>query len=274
METLFEKVTVARNFLENHLDYIPENAIILGTGLGKLVNDVVNPVHIPYRNIPHFPTSTAPSHAGEMVIGRIEDKEVILLNGRFHYYEGYSAEDITFPIRLLKDLGVKNLIITNAAGGINPHFETGDIVTVHDHINFIPDHPLRGPNDERFGPRFPDMMEAYNPQLLKYARKAYENLGLTYKSGIYVALQGPSLETPAEYKFARIIGGDLVGMSTVPEVIMAHYCGIRTLVFSLVSNVCFPLTRLTETTVEEVVETAEKATPRLTSLIKEVIRHF
>lgn len=270
MESLYEKVIVAQNYLINHLETIPEIAIILGTGLGNLANEIEEPIHIPYRNIPHFPISTVPSHAGELITGILNGKQVFLLSGRFHYYEGYSTEDITFPIRLLKMLGVKKLIITNAAGGVDPNYEAGDIIAVNDHINLLPDHPLRGPNDERFGPRFPDMMNAYNKNLLAITESACHKLGMPFKSGVYVAMQGPAMETPAEYKFIRKIGGDLVGMSTVPEVIVAHYCGIEVLVLSTVSNVCFPMSRLTETTFEEVVKTVEEATPKLMALVAEI----
>jgi purine-nucleoside phosphorylase len=274
METLYEKIVVAQNYLINNLEHIPDIAIILGTGLGKLVDDLENAVHIPYRNIPHFPVSTVPSHAGELVTGLLDGREVILLSGRVHYYEGYSTEEISFPIRLLKLLGVKSLIVTNSAGGVDPEYDTGDIVAVYDHINLLPDHPLRGPNDDQFGPRFPDMLHAYNKKLLEITENACLKLNMPFKKGVYVAMQGPSLETPAEYKFVKIIGGDLVGMSTVPEVIVAHYCGIEVLVLSTVSNVCFPVSRLTETTLEDVVRAAEEATPRLTALVKEILMNI
>ena len=274
MENQYEKVTVAQNYLINHLENIPELAIILGTGLGSLANQIEEAIHIPYRNIPHFPVSTVPSHAGELITGYLNGKAVLLLSGRFHYYEGYSTEDITFPIKLLKVLGVKKLIITNAAGGIDPEYEAGDIVAVNDHINLLPEHPLRGTNDERFGPRFPDMLNAYNKKLLEITESACQKLGMPFKSGVYVALSGPSMETPAEYKFVRNIGGDLVGMSTVPEVIVAHYCGIEVLVLSTVSNVCYPLSRLTETTLESVIETVEQATPKLMGLVAEVLNNI
>lgn len=274
MENQYEKVTVAQNYLINHLDIIPELAIILGTGLGSLANQIEEAIHIPYRNIPHFPVSTVPSHAGELITGYLNGKAVLLLSGRFHYYEGYSTEDITFPIKLLKVLGIKKLIITNAAGGIDPEYESGDIVAVNDHINLLPEHPLRGPNDERFGPRFPDMLNAYNKKLLEITESACQRLGMPFKSGVYVALPGPSMETPAEYKFVRNIGGDLVGMSTVPEVIVAHYCGIEVLVLSTVSNVCYPLSRLTETTLESVIETVEQATPKLMALVAEILNNI
>ena len=269
MEDKYTKVQEAATFIQTYLgDLAPSTCIVLGTGLGGLVDNVENPIFIDYSSIPHFPKSTVESHKGQLIIGHLNGKAIFLMAGRFHYYEGYSAAQITFPVYVMKALGVEKYLASNVTGGINPHYNAGDIVLLRDHINLHPDHPLRGKNDERLGPRFPDMMEAYDQGINDELKKIGHLHGYNIQEGVYVGLQGPSLETPAEYKFCRIIGGDMIGMSTVPEIIVGNHCGLRCAVVSIISNVCYPLNRLTKTTLEEVIQVAEKATPKLRKLVE------
>lgn len=263
MISLFDKIQESKTYIERIL--IPEAkiAVVLGTGLGDFAQSLTDIIEIPYSEIPHFPVSTVASHQGKLVFGYKSGVPVVVMAGRFHYYEGYSAAEITFPMRVLKALGVEKMILTNAAGGINPHFNEGDIVQVTDHINLMPEHPLRGFNDERLGLRFPDMLQAYDAEMILSFGKIADTLGLSLKQGVYLGLQGPSLETPAEYKMARIMGADILGMSTIPEVIVAKHAGIKVAVFSIVSNVCFPKSAITETTVEAVIATVMKSVGRL-----------
>ena len=263
MISLFDKIQESKIYIERILIPKAKIAVVLGTGLGDFAQSLTDIVEISYTEIPHFPVSTVASHQGKMVFGYKSGVPVVVMAGRFHYYEGYSAAEITFPMRVLKALGVEKMILTNAAGGINPHFNEGDIVQVTDHINLMPDHPLRGFNDERLGLRFPDMLQAYDAEMILSFGKIADNLGLSLKQGVYLGLQGPSLETPAEYKMARIMGADILGMSTIPEVIVAKHAGIKVAVFSIVSNVCFPKSAITETTVEAVISTVMKSVGRL-----------
>ncbi len=267
MDGLFEQIEVAKAFLEPYKDDSYVLGIILGTGLGTLTKDMEIHHRIPYQDIPHFPESTVESHAGELLFATLNDVPVIALAGRFHYYEGYSAAALTFPIRVLKSLGVQTLLISNAAGSTRADLEAGDLVLIKDHINLHPDNPLRGRNDDRLGLRFPDMMHAYSPRLRSITKELGADLGIELKEGVYVGLQGPNLETPAEYNFINIIGGDLVGMSTVPEVLVARHANMEVLAISVVSNKCFPIESLTETTLEEVIEVVEKASNKLTKLV-------
>lgn len=269
MTLKYEKSIEAAEYITNRYGgEVGSLAIVLGTGLGPFAHEVDVHSRIPYEDIPHFPTSTVESHAGEFIIGQINGHPIILMAGRFHYYEGYSTAELTFPIYVLKALGITTYLATNVTGGINPDYKAGDIVIVRDHINLHPDHPLRGPNDERLGPRFPDMMQAYHPDYIRQFEDLGKNLAIPIQKGVYVGLQGPSLETPAEYNYCRVIGGDMIGMSTVPEVIVANHCGIHVVVLSIISNVCYPLDRLTKTTVDEVIEVANQATPKLSRLVK------
>lgn len=267
MDGLFEQIEVAKAFLEPYKADSCTLGIILGTGLGTLTKDMEIHHRIPYHEIPHFPVSTVESHAGELLFATLNNVPVIALAGRFHYYEGYSAQELTFPIRVLKSLGVQTLLISNAAGSTRADLEAGDLVLIKDHINLHPDNPLRGRNDDRLGLRFPDMMHAYAPRLRSMAKELGKDLDIELKEGVYVGLQGPNLETPAEYNFINIIGGDLVGMSTVPEVLVARHANMEVLAISVVSNKCFPIDSLTETTLEEVIEVVEKASNKLTKLV-------
>ena len=226
----------AASFIKSKIDTVPEIAIILGSGLGSLAEKIENPIIIDYKDIPSFPVSTAPGHKGRLIIGMLSGKNVLCMQGRFHYYEGYSTQQIIMPIRVMKLLGVKTLILTNAAGGINLGFSVGDIMAITDHINLTGTNPLIGKNDERFGERFCDMSYTYTPSLVSLAQKTAEELGIELKTGVYLGLTGPSYETPAEIRAFRTLGADTVGMSTVFEVIAAAHCGFDILAFSLVTN--------------------------------------
>lgn len=265
MDQIYEKAREAADYIRDRFKVRTDIAMITGTGI-DLDFEVVQ--EIAYTDIPHFVRSTVDTHKGLFKVVRFEGNEFIVLNGRFHYYEGYSAKEITFPIRVLKELGVKNLFITNVTGGLNESYDQGDIVFLNDHINLQPEHPLRGKNDNRLGIRFPDMMKAYDPQLLSRAKDICEHLNISFKTGVYACLQGPSLETPAEYRFLHQIGADMVGMSTVPEVIVANHAGIKVLVASIISNVCYPPERLSETTIEEVVAVARQSGKQLQNILK------
>lgn len=267
MSSLFEKISESASFLKAIVPDISGTAVVLGTGLGSFADKLEGKVEIPYNTIPHFPVSTVQSHHGHLVFGYKSGKPVIVLSGRFHYYEGYSADVVAYPVRVLKALGIERIILTNAAGGINPHFKEGETVIVTDHINMMPDHPLRGSNDERLGPRFPDMMHAYDKEWIEVFKNIASTLNISLRSGVYLGLQGPSLETPAEYRMAHILGADLVGMSTIPEVIVAKHSGMKVCVFSIVSNVCFPPSALTETTIESVISVVEHSAKKLLAIL-------
>ncbi len=267
MTSLYGKVQESVVFIASKFKKNAEYVIVLGTGLGEFTNEIYDQIVIPYHEIPHFPVSTVQSHNGQLIWGTLAGVPVLVMAGRFHYYEGYTAAELTFPIRVFKELGIIHIILTNAAGGINPHYDEGDIIIVHDHINMMPDHPLRGKNDERMGPRFPDMMNAYDNVKIQKFKKLAQSLNFTLKEGVYLGLQGPSLETPAEYKMAHILGADVVGMSTIPEVIVARHCGMSVTVFSIVANVCFPKSKLTETTIEEVIAVVNRSAGTLKVLI-------
>lgn len=245
--------------------------IILGSGLGPLAEGVAEIARIPYAEIEGFPTSTVEGHEGILIYGTLEGKRVLVYKGRFHYYEGYSAREITLPLRILKPLGSKYLIVTNAAGGVNPAMRPGDVMLIRDHINLIPDNPLRGVNFDEFGPRFPSMHDAYSKELNRLAKEAALKAGVFLREGVYVALQGPSLETPSEYAFVRLIGGDAVGMSTAPEVIVARHMGIEVLAFSIITNVANPYEPKAASH-EEVLRVANEAGKKLEKIIREVLR--
>lgn len=247
----------------------PVAGIILGTGLGGLAKDIVLEATIPYEEIPYFPASTVESHAGKLLFGTLSGKPVVAMQGRFHFYEGYSPEQITFPVRVMKALGAGILVVSNASGGLNPLFKSGNIMAVTDHINLLGQNPLIGENDDRLGPRFPDMFECYDRKLLSLAEKAALEEGITLVKGVYAAVTGPNLETAAEYRFLRIIGADAVGMSTIPEVLVARHSGLRVLGFSLITDMGLPET-LKPTRIEEVLAIAAEAEPRLRRLITRI----
>ena len=267
--SIIDNIKESAVFITSKVNNIPKKAVILGSGLHTLVENAVAEQIISYADIPHFKSSTAPGHKGEMIFGKINDEEVILLNGRLHYYEGYSMKEVTFPIRVMKELGIRTLFVSNAAGGMNPNFEIGDLMIITDHINFFPEHPLRGKNIP-YGPRFPDMSEAYNKNLIQKADKIAEEKGIKVQHGIYLGTQGPTFETPAEYKMFHILGADAVGMSTVPEVIVANHCGIKVFGVSVITDLGVE-GKIVEVTHEEVQKAADEAQPRMTTIMRELI---
>lgn len=229
------KIQETANFLRSKMHTQPETAIILGTGLGSLVHEITDAYEISYKDIPNFPISTVEGHSGKLIFGKLGNKDIMAMQGRFHFYEGYSMQEVTFPVRVMRELGIKTLFVSNAAGGMNPDFSIGDLMIITDHINFFPEHPLRGKNIE-YGPRFPDMSEAYSKELINKALQIAEEKGINVQQGIYIGTQGPTFETPAEYKMFHILGADAVGMSTVPEVIVANHCGIKVFGISVITD--------------------------------------
>ncbi|RMG86843.1 MAG: purine-nucleoside phosphorylase [Bacteroidetes bacterium] len=264
---LYDQIQAAVQFIRAQTDFRPEAGIILGTGLGNLTDDIEVSMVIPYADIPHFPISTVQSHKGQLIFGHLGGKPIVAMAGRFHYYEGYSMKQVTFPVRVLKFLGIKILIVSNVSGSTNADINAGDIVFIRDHINLQPENPLRGENDERLGVRFPDMSETYDAVLRKKALEIAQKAGIPVHEGVYVALAGPNLETPAEYQFLHTIGGDLVGMSTVPEIIVARHAGLRVFALSVVSNKCYPISVIQKTTVESVIQLARQAEPRMRCIV-------
>lgn len=268
--SLFEKIRETAAFIRSKIAHRAEIGIILGSGLGGLIDELEKEAEILYSEIPGFPVSTVEGHAGKLVFGKLGGKSVVMMAGRFHYYEGYDMEAVTFPVRVLKAIGVHTLFISNAAGGMNPDYEVGDLVIIKDHINLFPEHPLRGKNDERLGARFLDMSEPYDLNLVKKANEIAASQNLKIHTGVYVGLQGPTFETRAEYKWLHIIGGDVVGMSTVPEVIVARHGDMRVFAASVVTDLGIR-DELNTITHEEVLEAANAAAPKLAGLVKAVI---
>jgi len=247
--------------------------IILGTGLGGLVKEIEVRHQINYENLPHFPISTVESHHGKLIFGTINGKNVVAMQGRFHFYEGYTMHQITYPVRVMKFLGVETLLVSNACGGMNPHYRKGDVMIMTDHINMLGDNPLIGKNEDELGPRFPDMSEPYNLELIKLAEKIAQENQIKVQKGVYVAVPGPNLETRAEYTFLRATGADVVGMSTIPEDIVANHMGMKVLGISIVTDECFPDT-LKPVNVEEIIATAMQAEPKMTLIMKELIKRL
>lgn len=247
--------------------------IILGTGLGALVKDIEIEHAIPYEQIPHFPISTVESHHGKLLFGKLNQVPVIVMQGRFHYYEGYTMQQVTYPVRILKLLGIDTLFISNASGGLNPNFKVSDLMLINDHINLLPEHPLRGKNDDEFGPRFPDMSEPYDAKLIALAKEIAAEQNISLQEGVYTAVQGPALETPAEYKYLRIIGGDTVGMSTVPENIVARHMGMRVFAVSVITDLGVP-GFIKKISLQDVLKAAALAEPNLTRLIREMVKRI
>ena len=265
-----ELVEQAASAVRDKFDRTPDVAIILGTGLGRLGAEIDTAVSIEYADIPNFPLSTVESHAGRLLCGTLAGKTVIAMQGRFHRYEGYSLQQVTFPVRVLRALGAKTLVVSNACGGMNPLWKAGDLMLIADHINLLGDNPLVGPNDDRLGPRFPDMSDAYDARLRAVAREVALDHGIPLREGVYVAVTGPNLETRAEYRFLRTIGADVVGMSTVPEVIVAVHAGMRVLGLSIITDMCLP-DHLEPATVEKIIAVANGAEPKLTRLVTGVL---
>ena len=248
-------------------DWKPELGVILGTGLGALIDDIRVDTALDYAGIPHFPVSTVESHSGRLIFGTLEGRSVVAMQGRFHFYEGYTLQQVTFPVRVMQALGVETLFVSNACGGMNPVYRRGDLMRIEDHVNLIGDNPLRGPNVDELGPRFPDMSEPYDRALGEMADRVALESGIRMHVGVYVAVAGPNLETRAEYRFLRAIGADVVGMSTVPEVIVARHGGMRVLGISIVTDECFP-DALEPVDVAEIIRVAGEAEPRMTAVIR------
>jgi len=267
---LKEKIAESAKYINQRSKIKPEIAVILGTGLGKLAEDIKEKEIIPYSDIPNFPVSTVQSHSGNLVLGKLGDKEVVAMQGRFHYYEGYSLEEVTFPVRVMKKLGADIIIISNAAGGMNRFFKRGDLMLITDHINLFGNNPLIGPNDEELGPRFPDMSEAYNRKLIELTLKVALKEKIKLHQGIYVGLAGPTLETPAEYRFLIKIRADAVGMSTVPEVIVANHMGMKVLGISCITDLAIDGV-IKGVSLDEILKAASDAEPTMTKLVKKVI---
>ena len=270
MDSLKDRIDTAVDFIKSKTSLQPEIAIILGTGLGGLVKEIDIETVIPYEEIPDFPVSTIELHKGKLILGKLGGKTVLAMQERFHFYEGYDLKQITFPVRVMKFLGASILLVSNACGGMNPLFRPGDIMIMSDHINLLGGNPLVGPNDDSIGPRFPDMSEAYSKELIELAENVAMEQNIKVQKGVYVAWSGPCLETPAEYRFLRLIGADVVGMSTVPEVIVAVHMGMKVLGLSVVTDQCFP-DCLEPVNIQKIIKTAEQAEPKLTSIMKKVV---
>jgi purine-nucleoside phosphorylase len=273
MTDLRKQIDEAVKAIRTKTSSSPKIGIILGTGLGGLVQEIEKEVVIDYQDIPHFPVSTVESHHGKLIFGTLAGKKVVAMQGRFHFYEGYTMKQITFPVRVMKFLGVETLLISNAAGALNSLFRRGDVMLMVDHINLLGDNPLIGPNDETLGPRFPDMSEAYSRELIALAEQAAQDLKIKVQKGVYVVMQGPNLETRAEYRFLRTIGADAVGMSTIPEDIVAIHMGMKVFGVSIITDECFPES-LKPVTLEEVIAVANRAEPKMTAVMKEVVKRL
>jgi len=271
MKRIGEMMQEATSFIRSRTQVVPEVGIVLGTGLGGLAGDIDTDEVIPYDQIPGFQTLTVEFHQGQLIIGDLSGRKVVALQGRFHYYEGFSMQEITFPVRVMKALGAKVLVISNAAGGMNPKFVKGDIVVITDHINLLGDNPLIGVNEKELGSRFTDMSRPYSQRLSALVHSVAADHGIELKEGVYVSVAGPSLETRAEYRFLRIIGADMVGMSTVPETIVAVQMGMEVLGLTIISDLCFPES-LEPVDIGEIIRTCENAEPQLTLLIKELMK--
>ncbi|MEO0580620.1 MAG: purine-nucleoside phosphorylase [Bacteroidota bacterium] len=271
MESYYKEISDAVEYIRRHYKGTPTIGIVLGTGLGGLVEQIEEEKVIPYNFIPHFPISTVESHFGRLIFGKLGNKSVMAMQGRLHYYEGYSMRQLTFPIRVMKQLGVETLFISNASGGLNKDFCSGDLVAIDDHINLQTANPLVGPNLSEFGSRFPDMSAPYDKHLIDRAMELAGDLGYKMHKGVYVGVTGPNLETRAEYRFLRIIGGDIVGMSTVPEVLVARHMDLKVCAISVVTDECDP-DNLQEVTLEDVIQVANEAEPKLTRIFSDLIQ--
>ncbi len=268
-----ENIERAVESVRSKTDLVPDVALILGTGLGGLAQEIEATAEISYEDIPGFPLYTVETHAGRLLFGELGGERVVAMQGRFHLYEGYSMQQITFPVRVMRALGAGNLIVSNACGGMNPLWSAGDLVLISDHINLLGDNPLIGSNDDSLGPRFPDMSSPYDPALREIARDVAREMKLTLREGVYVAVPGPNLETAAEYRFLRTIGADVVGMSTVPEVIVAVHGGMRTLGVSIITDECLP-DALDPADIDKIIATAQAAEPNLTRLVAGVLQRM
>ena len=267
---MYEKIQETASWLKERMTTSPKTAIILGTGLGQLASEITDSYEFPYQDIPNFPVSTVEGHSGKLIFGKLGGKDIMAMQGRFHYYEGYDMKEVTFPERVMYELGIETLFVSNAAGGMNPSFQIGDLMIIDDHINFFPEHPLHGKNFPT-GPRFPDMHEAYDKSLRQLADDIAKEKNIRVVHGVYVGVQGPTFETPAEYAMYHRLGGDAVGMSTVPEVIVARHCGIKVFGMSIITDLGIE-GKPVEVSHEEVQEAANKAQPLMTEIMREIIK--
>lgn len=274
MKNTIKKIQKTADFLKKKIKHDYKYGIILGSGLGGLTKEIKIELEIPYHKIPNFPVSTVKGHKGSLIFGKLGGKDVVALNGRFHYYEGYSMEEVTFPVRVMKFLGVKTLLVSNASGGMNSAFEVGDLMVITDHIYLQPEHPLRGPNNPDLGPRFPNMNHAYNPALVKKALKIAAKGKIKCHTGVYAGLQGPTFETPAEYKMLHILGADAVGMSTIPEVVVARHMGVEVFAISVISDMGYPPEKADHVTHEFVLKKATAAEPKMRKIIIELLKEI
>ncbi|PMC10796.1 purine-nucleoside phosphorylase [Hoylesella timonensis] len=267
---MYKKIQETASWLKERMTTSPKTAIILGTGLGQLASEITDSYEFPYQDIPNFPVSTVEGHSGKLIFGKLGGKDIMAMQGRFHYYEGYDMKEVTFPERVMYELGIETLFVSNAAGGMNPSFLIGDLMIIDDHINFFPEHPLHGKNFPT-GPRFPDMHEAYDKSLRQLADDIAKEKNIRVVHGVYVGVQGPTFETPAEYAMYHRLGGDAVGMSTVPEVIVARHCGIKVFGMSIITDLGIE-GKPVEVSHEEVQEAANKAQPLMTEIMREIIK--
>lgn len=272
-DTLLERIAAARDYIGTKAAFAPETGIILGSGLGALTASIETEAVIPYREIPFFPASTVQGHQGNLILGTLAGKKVVAMAGRFHYYEGYTMQELSFPVRVMKAMGIHTLLLSNAAGGMNPAFRVGDLMIIADHINLLPEHPLRGPNEDSLGPRFPDMSEPYDGRLIALAEEIAREQGFPVHKGVYAAVQGPSFETRAEYRYLNVIGADAVGMSTVPETIVAIHAGLKVFAMSVITDLGIREEN-NIITHQEVLDAAEAAAPKLTLVFRELVRRM
>ncbi|WP_284653363.1 purine-nucleoside phosphorylase [Flavobacterium terrisoli] len=270
---MWELVQETVNYIKNKTNFTPEYGVILGSGLGSFTDDIKVEFTLPYNEIPNFPVSTVEGHKGALVFGTIGDKKVVAMQGRFHFYEGYSMQEVTFPVRVMKYIGVTKLIVSNASGGVNPNYKVGTIAIITDHINMMPEHPLRGKNDSRFGPRFVNMSEPYSPKMIAKIKEIAKAANIELQDGVYMGLQGPTFETLHEYKMVKVLGADCVGMSTVPEVIVARHMELETFGISVITDIGSE-EHLENITHEEVLKAAQEAEPKVRQLIKELILQY
>ena len=268
-----EKIKHAVQYILGQTSLLPKTGIIIGTGLGSVANDINVEIEIPYDNIPFFPLSTVESHHGKLIFGKLGNKTVVAMKGRFHYYEGYSMKEVTFPIRVMKRLGIENLIVSNASGGLDPDYKVGELMVIEDHIDLFPENPLRGKNMDEFGVRFPDMSAPYDPILIKKAMEFAAANGKRVHSGVYAGVQGPNLDTRAEYKYLHTIGADAVGMSTIPEVIVAVHCALRVFAISAITDLGSP-GNIKKISIKDVLTAAAKAEPEMRQIILEILKHL
>jgi len=267
---MLKNIKVTTDFINKKIDISPEIGIVLGTGLGNLTNEIDIIESLPYSEIPNFPISTVKGHEGKLIFGKLGGKNVVAMQGRFHYYEGYNMQELTFPIRVLKYLGIKLLVLSNAAGGINPEHQIGDLMIIRDHINLMGDNPLLGKNDDKLGPRFPDMSEPYDKNIIRVFNKIARHHNVHFQTGVYAAVSGPTFETPAEYKYIRTIGADAVGMSTVPEAIVARHMNLPVFAVSVISDLGVE-GKIVEISHDDVIDAASMAEPKLTLVLTEMI---